>query len=113
MVWGMATDPAKTARKVNDATRAHEDAIIDAYKTGDSMATIAASTIIDGNGAGQFTEEGVRKLLIRRGVKLRPRGRPAKPATVEAETADAITLTPTEFLEYVERTHGPGRGDPQ
>lgn len=66
-----------TARNVHDAAARHEERIIHAYKAGASMRDIAAATAINGNGVGQFTEEGVRQLLIRHGVKLRPRGRPA------------------------------------
>ena len=65
------------ARNVHQAHTHHEDFIVKAYKAGASMAAIAAATTIDGNGVGQFTEEGVRQLLLRRGVPIRARGRPA------------------------------------
>lgn len=67
-----------TAHGVHDAAEEHERAIVAAYEAGASMADISAASIIDGNGTGQYTEEGVRRLLQRRGVSLRPRGRPPK-----------------------------------
>lgn len=66
-----------TARNIHDATARHEDRIVAAYRAGASMKAIAEATVIDGNGVGQYTEEGVRQLLLRYGIEIRPRGRPA------------------------------------
>lgn len=85
MFVGMAGDPVdealahvrKHAQQVHDAAAQHEDGIVAAYRAGASIAAIRAATVIPGNGVGQYTEEGVRQLLLRRGVTLRPRGRPA------------------------------------
>lgn len=67
-----------SAWHIHGAAERHEDRIIAAYKAGASMKDIAAATTIDGNGVGQYTEEGIRQLLLRHGVPLRPRGRPTR-----------------------------------
>jgi hypothetical protein len=69
---------ATSAQQAHHAIQDHEQRIVVAYEAGASMADISAATTIPGNGTGQYTEEGVRQLLIRRGVKLRGRGRPPK-----------------------------------
>lgn len=55
------------ARKVSEWTQRYEESIETAYDAGHSLNEI-------GNASG-LTLEGVRKLLLRRGVQLRPRGR--------------------------------------
>jgi hypothetical protein len=55
------------ARKVSEWTQRYEESIETAYDAGHSLNEI-------GNAAG-LTLEGVRQLLLRRGVQLRRRGR--------------------------------------
>lgn len=81
----MADDPIdqalaavrQNAQRVTDASRQHEDGIVAAYEAGASINAIRAATVIPDDGVGQYTYEGIRQLLLRREVKLRPRGRPA------------------------------------
>lgn len=70
-------DVAACACKMNDVHAVTEDCVVAAYTAGASIAAIAEATTIDGNGVGQYTYEGVRQILLRRSVTLRPRGRPA------------------------------------
>lgn len=70
MLRGMPTKLAKAAADAARAIANRDRVIIDAYNDGASLAAIAAES--------GLTEEGVRKLLQRNGVPLRPRGRPTR-----------------------------------
>jgi hypothetical protein len=67
---------ANNARRIHDLAATTEQGILDAYEAGASLEAIAAATTINGNGIGQYTLEGVRKVLLRHGIPMRRRGRP-------------------------------------